>query len=70
MPLNDRIALVVGLVTATAAMGYFYCGETREQVEPYSRNVFLAPTDINAPENFPCFRVVDTGNSVCYRFDG
>lgn len=37
---------------------------------PYSRDVFLAPTDINDPDNLPCFRILETDNSVCYRFSG
>ena len=37
--------------------------------EPYERNVFLDPTTIPDADNLPCYRVIETGNSVCYRFD-
>lgn len=48
-----------------------FCNYTVDDfaAEPYERGVYLAPTDVDDPDNFPCFRVIDTGNSVCYRFN-
>ena len=37
------------------------------QATPYERNTFLQSTDILDVDNVSCFRVVKTGNSVCYR---
>ncbi|NER82924.1 MAG: hypothetical protein F6K42_25885 [Leptolyngbya sp. SIO1D8] len=37
--------------------------------EPYERNIFLEITALEDPENMPCYRVIETGNSVCYRFN-
>ena len=37
--------------------------------EPYERNVFLQITTAQDPENLTCYRIIETSNSVCYRFN-
>lgn len=37
--------------------------------EPYSRNVFMQVTTAVDEDSLSCFRVLETGNSVCYRFN-
>jgi hypothetical protein len=48
-----------------------FCGYTVDNYEavPYQRNVFLETTTIADEDNLDCYRVVATGNSVCYRFN-
>lgn len=46
-----------------------FCKYTVDNYEakPYQRNVFLKPTATADTENLDCYRVISTGNSVCYR---
>ena len=35
----------------------------------YERDVFLNITMVEDPDNLTCYRIVETDNSVCYRFN-
>jgi hypothetical protein len=50
---------------------YGFCTYTVDdyEAEPYERNVFLDITTLDDPDNMTCYRVLETGNSVCYRFN-
>mgnify|MGYP001791061440 CR=1 FL=1 len=37
---------------------------------PYERDVFLEITTVEDPDNLSCYRVIETDNSVCFRFEG
>lgn len=37
--------------------------------EPYERDVFLNITTSEDVDNLSCYRIIETGNSVCYRFN-
>lgn len=39
------------------------------EAEPYQRNVFLTVTTLEDSGNLSCYRVIETDNSVCYRFN-
>lgn len=36
---------------------------------PYQRNVFFDTTTSTDSDNLDCYRVVETGNSICYRLN-
>ncbi|MEM8805550.1 MAG: hypothetical protein AAGF01_05945 [Cyanobacteria bacterium P01_G01_bin.38] len=48
-----------------------FCRYTVDELDAaaYQRDVFLNATTISDEENLSCFKVIETGNSVCYRFD-
>lgn len=47
-----------------------FCSYTVDDYEAqiYQRDGFMNPTTSNDMDNLLCFRVIKTGNSVCYRF--
>ncbi|MGD1904815.1 MAG: hypothetical protein ACFB0C_02340 [Leptolyngbyaceae cyanobacterium] len=48
----------------------FCAYQVNDQVaEPYERNLFMAVTTVEDPDNLPCYRILETDDSVCYRFN-
>jgi len=45
-----------------------YTVDDRE-AKPYKRDVFFQTTTSADSDNLDCYRVISTGNSVCYRFN-
>jgi hypothetical protein len=45
-----------------------YTVDDRE-AKAYKRDVFFKTTNADDSDNFDCYRVISTGNSVCYRFN-
>jgi len=41
----------------------------KREAKPYQRDVFFQSTTHTDPDNLDCYRVISTGNSVCYRFN-
>lgn len=50
------------------ANGMEFCRFTVDNydAQPYARDVFLRPTNLKGEMEYDCFRVIKTGNSVCY----
>ncbi|MEO0456670.1 MAG: hypothetical protein AAF152_08810 [Cyanobacteria bacterium P01_A01_bin.114] len=48
-----------------------FCRYTVDELDaaPYQRDVFLNVTTVSDEENLSCLEVIETGSSVCYRFD-
>jgi len=39
-----------------------------QDATPYERDIFLNVASVDDPDNMPCFRTIETHESVCYRF--
>ncbi|WP_353258120.1 hypothetical protein [Prochlorothrix hollandica] len=66
---KTRILMINTCPSATADDQGF-CRYTVDDVEalPYDRDNFFQETSPPEPDNLPCYQVLETGNSVCYRF--
>jgi hypothetical protein len=70
---QDGIKTAIEMINICPQGGFDNSGFCRYTVDghaaqPYERNVFLQPTQEISADNLYCYRVVKTGNSVCYRF--
>jgi hypothetical protein len=71
---KDGVRTSIQMINACPDGNYDEQGFCRYLVDdheamPYYRDTFMNVTTTTDDENLSCFRVMDTGKSVCYRFN-
>lgn len=71
---SDGVVTRIFMINSCPVDGYDAHGFCKYTVDDesaafYFRDVFMGVTSSTDPENMSCWRVLESGNSICYRFN-